>query len=422
MKKAILLAIKDVRIILSDKGSIFWVFGFPVLFALFFGAIFSGIGKEPSGMRIAVVDEDGSEFSGLYVSRLEAHDSLRTQRLQRQEALDRVRRGKVAAAVIIKPGFGDGFGAVFGGGDPKLEIASDPARQMESGYLQGILAKAQFEVLGKRFGDRDWMRGQIGTWRDEVEAAGGLGDKQAGLFLNFFDSLDTLLRDANDENFQPGFDGDILNFAKTDVQRQREGPATSFQITFPQAMIWAVLGCTATFAISIVKERTNGTFQRLRVGPLGRAHILGGKGLACVATCAFVICIQLIAAKALFKMPIDNSLLLVLAAACTILCFAGFMMFVSTLGRTEQSVGGAGWAMLMIMAMIGGGMMPLFVMPPWLRSVSHVSPVKWGIYAIEGAIWRHFTFAEIAGPCAILLAIGAAFFSLGVLLLRRQDN
>jgi ABC-2 type transport system permease protein len=134
------------------------------------------------------------------------------------------------------------------------------------------------------------------------------------------------------------------------------------------------------------------------------------------------MCVQWVGARAIFKMPIDNPLLLVLAAACTILCFAGFMMFVSTLGRTEQSVGGAGWAMLMIMAMLGGGMIPLFVMPPWLRSVSHISPVRWGIYALEGAIWRHLTFAEMVGPCSVLLAIAVTFFSLGVLMLRRQQG
>lgn len=421
MKKAMLLAVKDVRVILSDKGNIFWVFGFPVLFALFFGAIFSGIGREPSGMKVAVVDEDGSELSSLYVSKLESHESLKTVRLDRDEAIDRVRRGKVAAAVVLKPGFGGGFGAVFDSSDPKLEVASDPARQMESGYLQGILAKAQFEALSERFRDRDWMRDQVGSWRDEVATAAGFDNKQGKLYLDFFDSLDTLLKDVNDEYYQTGLEGGILNVAKLDVQRERKGPATPFQITFPQAMIWAILGSTATFAIAIVKERTNGTFQRLRVGPLGRAHILGGKGLACFATCSLVMCIQWVGARTIFRMPIDNPLLLVLAAACTILCFAGFMMFVSTLGRTEQSVAGAGWAMLMIMAMIGGGMIPLFVMPPWLRSLSHISPVKWGIYAIEGAIWRHFTLAEIAGPCLILLAIGTVFFSLGVFMLRRTE-
>jgi len=180
--------------------------------------------------------------------------------------------------------------------------------------------------------------------------------------------------------------------------------------------------CTSTFAISIVKERTHGTFERLRVGPIGRAHILGGKGLACFTTCLFITCVLYAGARLIFKMPVNNLSLLVPAVICTLLCFVGLMMFICTLGRTEQSVAGAGWATLMIMAMLGGGMIPLAFMPSWLRHFSHISPVKWSILAIEGAVWRKFTLTEMLTPCLILLAIGAAAFFLGVSLLRKQDK
>jgi len=422
MNKAIFLAVKDLRVLISDKGNIFWVFGFPVLFALFFGAIYSGAGKGPSGMEIAVVNEDNSEFSNAYISKLESDEALKIVNLSRDEAVEQVRKGKVAAALILNKGFGDGFEALFNRDEPKLEIASDPSRRMEGGYLQGLLAKAQFEALGEKFIDRQWMKDQINLWRRELENATDLDAGQADLYLGFIDSFDTLLTDVNDENFGAGFDGDILNFAKLDVSREYEGPVTAFQITFPQAMLWGILGCTATFAISIVKERTNGTFDRLRIGPLGRAHILAGKGLACFITCILIMCILSIGAKTIFKMPISNLLLFIPAAFCTVLCFVGLMMFICTLGRTEQSAGGAGWAILMIMAMIGGGMVPLAFMPSWLRSFSHISPVKWSIFALEGAIWRNFSLIEMINPCLVLLAIGFTSFLLGVVMLRRQED
>jgi len=422
MNKVISLAIKDLRVLISDKSNIFWVFGFPVLFALFFGAIYSGAGKGPSGMEIAVVNEDDSDFSNSYISKLESDEALKIVNLSRDEAIEQVRKGKVAAAVILNKGIGDGFEALFSQDDPKLEIASDPSRKMESGYLQGLLAKAQFEALVEKFTDRKWMKDQVALWRGELETASDLDFEDAELYLKFMDSLDTLLTDVNDESFGTGFGGDILNFAKLDVNREYEGPITAFQITFPQAMLWGILGCTATFAISIVKERTAGTFARLRIGPIGRAHILAGKGMACFITCVFIMCILLIGAKTIFKMPIGNHLLFVPAALCTVLCFVGLMMFICTLGRTEQSAGGAGWAIIMIMAMIGGGMVPLAFMPSWLRPFSHISPVKWSIFALEGAIWRDFSLTEMVNPCLVLLAIGIAAFLLGVIMLRRQDN
>jgi ABC-2 type transport system permease protein len=421
MKKALLLAIKDFHVLLSDKGNIFWVFGFPVIFALFFGAIYSGAGEGPSGMKIAVVDEDNSEFSNSFITKLESDEALIIEKMSRDDAIERVRKGKVSAAAVIKKGYGDGFEAMFSNNDPKLEIAADPSRKMESGYLQGLLAKAQFEALGNKFADRQWMKNQTKLWRSDIEEANDLEADQAKLFLDFFDSFDTLLNDVNEENFEAGLDGEILNFAQLDVSREREGPIAPFQITFPQVLLWGFLGCTATFAISIVKERTGGTYDRLRIGPIAHAHILAGKGLACFFTCVLIMCILTIGAKYIFKMPMGNWLLFVPAVLCTILCFVGMMMFISTLGRTEQSVGAAGWAILMIMGMIGGAMMPLAFMPTWLRSFSNFSPVKWGIYALEGAVWRNFSFAEMITPCLILLAIGFISFLLGVFILRRQE-
>lgn len=420
MKKVVFLAFKDLRVLVSDKGNIFWVFGFPVLFALFFGAVYSGIGREPSGMKVAVVDEDNSDYSASYISKLESYEALSVVRLSREEAIERIRTGKISVAVFINKGFGENLGAMFGGGENKLEIACDPSRKMESGYLQGLLAKAQFEALSGQFTDTESFHSQIDKWRDDIS---GISDtEQNALYSRFFDSLENLIDDVNNTDFKAGLGDGFMNIAEVKIERENKGPVTSFQITFPQAMIWGILGCTATFAISIVKERTDGTFARLRIGPIGRAHILAGKGFACFITCIFIMCVQYVAAKLIFKMPIGNVFLLVLAGLCTVLCFVGLMMFVCTIGRTEQSVGGAGWAMLMIMAMLGGGMVPLIFMPSWLRPFSHISPVKWSIFALEGGVWRNLSFVQIIKPCLILLAIGLVFFSLGVVMLRRQDN
>jgi ABC-2 type transport system permease protein len=78
--------------------------------------------------------------------------------------------------------------------------------------------------------------------------------------------------------------------------------------------------------------------------------------------------------------------------------------------------------MLMVMAMLGGGMVPLIFMPSRLRPFSHISPVKWSIFALEGAVWRNLNLAQIIRPCLVLLAIGFTFFLLGVVMLHRQDS
>ena len=48
----------------------------------------------------------------------------------------------------------------------------------------------------------------------------------------------------------------------------------------------------------------------------------------------------------------------------------------------------------MPMTMLGGGMIPQFVMPPWMLTVGNISPVKWAILGLEGAMWRNFTLTR----------------------------
>jgi ABC-2 type transport system permease protein len=157
------------------------------------------------------------------------------------------------------------------------------------------------------------------------------------------------------------------------------------------------------------------------VAPLSRANILAGKALACFLACIVVICFQWAGAKFIFGMPINKPVFFIPAAACAVFCFVGLMMIVSTLGRTEQAAAGLAWALFMIMAMLGGGMIPLLFMPQWLRSINHISPIKWSILAMEGAMWRNFTLTEMFIPCGVLLAIGGISFLLGVMILRRMQ-
>jgi ABC-2 type transport system permease protein len=77
---------------------------------------------------------------------------------------------------------------------------------------------------------------------------------------------------------------------------------------------------------------------------------------------------------------------------------------------------------MLVMSMAGGGMVPLFVMPSWMRAISNVSVVKWAIVAFEGAIWRGFTLGQMMLPAGILVAVGLAAYAVGVTVLMRADR
>ena len=426
MKRIICLAQKDIAVLIGDKSNLFWVFGFPIVFALFFGLVFSGInsGKGPTNMQIGLVDQDQSKLSQRFAERLDAEKALELTPMSLEQAHNQIRKGKLVAAVIIKDNFSEQNGMGFGSADPIIQIMADPARQIQSAYLRGITSKAQFQGFSDMFTDPNRARKQLQSWRDNIKQDSKINPLLSTTFLTFFDSLENFADQLYENKENISMSNGFIAIESISVERQEEKgkhPTQGFQITFPQCILWGILGCAATFAVSIVKEQTTGTFARLCVGPVRKSHILAGKGLACFATCIVVIISLYILAKLLFRVPINNFFYFIMASICVISCFVGIMMFACTLGKTEQSVGAAGWALMMVMAMLGGGMIPLIFMPKWMQTLGTISPVKWGIYALEGAIWRNFSFTEMLMPCGVLLVIGVVFFVVGATILGRRN-
>ena len=420
MREIVTLAVKDLRLLLRDRFGLFWVLVFPLLMALFFGAIFSGSGGSGGRMRIAVVDHDASEGSVKFVETLKSSASLDVLELSAEEAEEAVRKGKLAAFVALKKGFGNS-NMFSSGGDPLLQIGMDPSRKTEAGYLEGILNQGYFRFMFDRYSEPERIREQLRGLPEEIADSADLPPDQRDNLSGFIASLDSFLANIDTGIFDAGRMFQGVGIERIQITRTRVEPRSSFEITFPQAIAWGLIGCTAAFSITIVIERTGGTFLRLRFAPISRAQILAGKALACFTACTSVTVFLLIVGRSIFAVRLQNPLHLTMAILCTAACFVGIMMFISVLGKTEQGVGGAGWAILLVMSMFGGGMIPLMAMPPWMKWGSALSPVKWGILSIEGAVWRGFTIREMMFPCLVLLGIGTVFYTVGVLVFRRSD-
>jgi ABC-2 type transport system permease protein len=420
MSPSLTIALKDLRLLWRDKPGLFWVLIFPILMAVLFGSIFSGMGNQASKMKIAVIDRDGSAVSKAFVEQLRKSAALRVQTLPEQEAREAVRAGDLVAFVILPHGFGQS-NMFFAGQNPAIDVGIDPSRKAEAGYLQGILAQSTFAAMSSQFSDPAAMRAQLRRSRTSIQSAEGLDAAQKRRLETFLSDVDRFYTTSG--GLPPGgpaLSGPNLNLVP--VIPEMRGPKSAFEISFPQAIVWALLGVVTTFSQSIVRERTAGTLLRLRVAPLTRAQVLAGKGIACFLASASAILFLLALGRVVFAVRFENPLGLAIAILSTSLCFVGLMMLLSVLGRTEAAVAGSGWAVMIILSMFGGGMIPLIAMPQWMLNMSAASPVKWGVLSLEGAIWRDFTLRQMALPCGILLAVGAVSFLVGERVLSRMED
>lgn len=415
MNEIVALAGKDLRLLVRDKAGFFFTFFFPILYAVFFGAIMSGFADDdgPSGIAVAVIDEDQTEQSADFVSDLDALDALSVTTLSLSEAQDRVRRGNLAAYVVLPPGFGESRTGFLFGEPPTLQVGIDPARGAEAAMIKGMLTKSLFEGIQDAFTNPDVMNRRIDEALAEIEAADDIDPVTRMALTTFLPAFRSFMNSMPQTELAEGAGFQGPQFEDVDVARQRFGPSNPYEISYPQGIVWGIMGCAAGFGISLVVERTRGTLVRLRMAPISRAQILAGKGLACLVATLLVAVILLTLAALAFDVRPNSWLKLALAIVSVAIGFVGIMMLLSVLGKTEQSAGGIGWAVLLVFAMIGGGMIPLAFLPDWIQQLASVSPIKWSILAMEGAIWRDFSYGEMLTPCGILLGIGVVGFALG---------
>jgi ABC-2 type transport system permease protein len=419
------LAGKDLRLLVRNRSALFFSLGWPVLIALFFGLVFGG-GGERGKIQVGGVDEDGSPASAALLRRLAATEGVQVTPLARAEAEARVRSGKLTAAVLVPKGYAESEARLFYGAPRRLELAVDPARTAEAAMLEGILTGAAMQSMQDIFSGADASRKLVDTALADLEKTPK--GKQRSSTERFLEELGTYLDTQSKPD--PAAAGTAaaggaggwkpLEIEKRVLRAERVGPASAFDVTFPQGMIWGVIGCSLGFALSLVQERTRGTLTRLRAAPLSAGHVLAGKALACFTAITAVEALLFAVGRFGFGVRPSSWWLAGAAALSVAVCFVGIMMLVAVLGKNEQSASGLGWAIMMPLTMLGGGMVPLFAMPAWMQAAGTVSPVKWSILALEGAIWRGFTPAELAVPCAVLLAVGLVGFLAGAWRYRAQ--
>jgi ABC-type transport system involved in multi-copper enzyme maturation permease subunit len=315
---------------------------------------------------LAVVDNDHSEVSADYVQGLVDDEALEIETLSLAAAERGVRQGKYVARLHLRKGFGAQFNQSALGGRPELELDFDPTMRAEAAMLEGLLTRnAMLQV--------------------------GFSMDLAPIKLNQ----------------TPLFNPEATTEPKP------------FELSFPQGIVWGLLSVVMAFTTSLVNERATGTLLRLEVAPIHRHQILAGKAIACFLMNLIVMALLLVLGVGAFGIQPISWPLLAAALLSVSICMTGLMMLLATFGNNERTTSNIGWTVMMILAMTGGGMIPLFFMSDWMVSASQFSPVMWSITALEGALWRGFTFAEMMKPCAILVGVGALAFTTGSLRFKR---
>jgi ABC-2 type transport system permease protein len=188
----------------------------------------------------------------------------------------------------------------------------------------------------------------------------------------------------------------------------------------PRGADFAIPGYTLLFAFfqlgflanSFVYERVWETWPRLLSSPARVPTILFAKMVpyAFVSALQFVVLFSV--GRLFLGMHVTGSLLALLVmvvAVMSVVIALGFV--VAAIAGTIQQVNAVG-NLTIVLAALGGVMLPIKLLPDWAQAVAPLSPHYWGMEGLRAVVLEAGGLGQVLVPSLVLVGIAALSFVL----------
>lgn len=414
MDKIWSVAVNDLRVTFRDKSIWLTLVVIPLVIIFFIGLANGGFGSGDGGVRLLVdaFDQDGSELSAELLANLKAVNGnivlcpadnnaddvcrLDGQTLTEELAAKRLTDGVVNATLIIPAD----FSARALAGEPVDVVYRSQNAVGQSGpvlqALQAVLQRVGGAVVASRVGvDVFENSGLMGaTFRDEADRA-AFSRQVYDTARHTWDTLPpavTFSESAEQEGRKPsGFSQSV------------PGIGTMY------VMSTVMIGC-----LVLLTERKQWTFQRMLTMPVSPGQVVAGKMLA-----RFVMGMIQYGVAFGFGLLLgvyfgDSPLALLLVMVAFTLCSTAFALLLATFVKTEMQAGSMLNLVILVLAPLGGAWWPLEIVPQWMQTLGHISPVAWAMEGFRNVIFHGGGVESVVTPVLILLAVTALVFVIAV--------
>jgi len=359
----LVVASKDLRLLLRDRGALLFTLLIPVLVVTIVAASLHGTDASVS-IQLPVVDEDRGPVAGALIEALTHH--LKVEEVDRPTAESLVSARKQAAAALVLP---ERMSKSYLANRPStLLLLTDPAKGSEVATVKALLLVAQ---------------------RDAEALADPLHE-------------------------------DLLLLEERNLTGSRL-TTTSFEQNIPGFSVMFVLMATLFgVAFALDDERRMATLTRLRVAPVHPASFLGGKLLARFVLALVQIWLLFAVGATVFGLRLGPSLAtFALLTVCVVFAVLGFGFLTAGFMRSREQIIPIGLSVVMITCAIGGCWWPLYLEPPWLQQAAHLFVTAWAMEGLQDLILRESALARVWPTFLALIAYGGACLVVGGWLQRR---
>jgi ABC-2 type transport system permease protein len=174
-------------------------------------------------------------------------------------------------------------------------------------------------------------------------------------------------------------------------------------------------------ATAIVRERERGTIEQLIVTPIRSWELILAKIIPYTLV-AFLDTLEILVIGTLwFGVPIRGSLgLLLLLSGLFLAGSLGVGLFVSTIAKTQQEAIMLVYFTMLPTVFLSGFFFPLAAMPPLLRVVSYVIPLRYYLIIIRSVLLKGVGASALTGEIVALAIFGAAMLTAAALRFRKR--
>jgi ABC-2 type transport system permease protein len=207
--------------------------------------------------------------------------------------------------------------------------------------------------------------------------ADGRNSNTAGTAIGYIGAIVSAFNaDWRSSHGQPGLTVQIINRAWYNPNQETRWamiPSLIGTLTMMQTLLLT--------AMSVAREREQGTFDQLLVTPFRPVEIMAGKALPCMLIGAAQATNVLLVAQLWFRIPFAGSLVTLYAGLILFLLAAvGIGLFISSIASTMQQATLYGFVAMMPFLLLSGLTTPISSMPKSVQYFTLINPLR---YAIE---------------------------------------
>jgi ABC-2 type transport system permease protein len=159
----------------------------------------------------------------------------------------------------------------------------------------------------------------------------------------------------------------------------------------------------------MIRDRRSGVFKRLLSFPVSKWHLVLGKILPFLFinfvqfALMFGVGYAVLPRVTGLQLPMDFDIagLVVVTLVCS-MAATSYGLLVSCFAKTSEQAHAFGAFSIVILAILGGVMVPRFVMPEFMQNASMVSPLFWGLDSYLDLLVRKLPLASVL-PKVLLL-------------------